>query len=99
MRSAQVWGAIGVCWFCHCSGIVCWGSWWLRGRQAKRQPSTCGLLLVLLLTRITVLPAAHYEDLMNAEAQGKSGKKGQWSSKEPPKPHVNDVSLPGTSAR
>jgi len=36
---------------------------------------------------------------MNAETQGKQGKKGQWSSKEPPKPHVNDVSLPGTSAR
>lgn len=43
--------------------------------------------------------AAHYEDLMNAETQGKAGKKGQWSSKEPPKPHINDVSLPGTSAR
>lgn len=36
---------------------------------------------------------------MNAETQGKQGKKGQWSSKEPPKPHVNDVSLPGTSTR
>ena len=44
-------------------------------------------------------PAAHYEDLMNAEAQGKAGKKGQWSNKEPPKPHVNDVSLPGTATR
>lgn len=43
--------------------------------------------------------SAHYEDLMNAETQGKQGKKGQWSSKEPPKPHVNDVSLPGTSSR
>lgn len=36
---------------------------------------------------------------MNAETQGKSGKKGQWSNKEPPRPHVNDVSLPGNSAR
>lgn len=36
---------------------------------------------------------------MNAEAQGKAGKKGQWSSREPPKPHSNDVSLPGTSGR
>ncbi|KAI3435969.1 hypothetical protein D9Q98_002027 [Chlorella vulgaris] len=43
--------------------------------------------------------SAHYEDLMNAEAQGKAGKKGQWSSREPPKPHSNDVSLPGTSGR
>jgi hypothetical protein len=43
--------------------------------------------------------AAHYEDLMNAEAQGKSGKKGQWSNKEPPRPHVNDVSLPGNATR
>lgn len=56
------------------------------------------------LSRPTLSPqlpslAAHYEDLMNAETQGKQGKKGQWSSKEPPKPHVNDVSLPGTSSR
>ena len=36
---------------------------------------------------------------MNAETQGKAGKKGQWSSKEPPKQHTNDVSLPGTSQR
>ncbi|PSC71228.1 hypothetical protein C2E20_5281 [Micractinium conductrix] len=43
--------------------------------------------------------SAHYEDLMNAETQGKAGKKGQWSSKEPPKQHTNDVSLPGTSQR
>ena len=43
--------------------------------------------------------AAHYEDLMNAETQGKSGKKGQWSNKEPPRPHVNDVSLPGNATR
>ncbi|KAL4429360.1 hypothetical protein ABPG77_005134 [Micractinium sp. CCAP 211/92] len=43
--------------------------------------------------------SAHYEDLMNAETQGKAGKKGQWSNKEPPRPHINDVSLPGTSGR
>lgn len=36
---------------------------------------------------------------MNAETQGKAGKKGQWSNKEPPRPHINDVSLPGTSGR
>jgi staphylococcal nuclease domain-containing protein 1 len=36
---------------------------------------------------------------MNAEQQGKAGKKGQWSSKEPPRPHVNDVSQAGSGAR
>jgi len=36
---------------------------------------------------------------MNAEEAGKKGKKGQWSSKEPPVPRVNDVTLPGSAMR
>jgi len=43
--------------------------------------------------------SSHYEDLMNAEEAAKKGRKGQWSSKDPPIPRVNDVTLPGSAAR
>ena len=41
----------------------------------------------------------YYEDLVNAEDVAKKGKKGLWSSKEPPIPRVNDISIPGAGAR
>ena len=44
-------------------------------------------------------PPAHYEDLMNAEEQGKKSKKGMWSSKEAPVMRVNDLSAPGSATR
>lgn len=43
--------------------------------------------------------AAHYEDLVKAEDSAKKSKKGQFSSKEPPAPRINDVTTPGSSAR
>lgn len=43
--------------------------------------------------------SAHYEDLMNAEENGKKSKKGVFSSKEVPIPRHNDISLPGSAAR
>jgi staphylococcal nuclease domain-containing protein 1 len=43
--------------------------------------------------------SAHFEDLINAEDAGKKGKKGQWSSKEPAAPRINDVTGSGSAAR
>ncbi|KAK9813035.1 hypothetical protein WJX72_007851 [[Myrmecia] bisecta] len=43
--------------------------------------------------------SAHYEALLEAEQNGKKGKKGLWSSKEAPAHHVNDVSVPGAASR
>ncbi|KAG7669099.1 hypothetical protein Ndes2526B_g00826 [Nannochloris sp. 'desiccata'] len=43
--------------------------------------------------------SAHFEDLINAEDVGKKGKKGQWSSKEPAAPRINDVTGSGSAAR
>lgn len=36
---------------------------------------------------------------MNAEEVGKKSKKGQWGSKEPPAPRINDLTVPNSAAR
>lgn len=43
--------------------------------------------------------SAHYEELVNAEDMGKKGKKGMWSSKEPPVARFNDLTAPGSGSK